>query len=142
MDEGFVRRTYRSVAFVTAFVLFVLASYGQFWALLPTLAGALFGALLLYGMEVFVRGTFTPERAQEARKRPTAKGPRRALLGLALVKYPLIALALWAATRAWGEREIVAFAGGFTLIPVVIGLRGAGRLLTDRENKDASRGKE
>lgn len=137
-----MRRTYRSVAYVTAFVLFVLASYGQFWALLPALAGSLFGALLLWGMEVFVRGVFTPERAREARKSPIAKGSRRALLGLALVKYPLIALALWAATRAWGEREIVAFAGGFTLIPVVIGLRGAGRFLTDRQNKDVDVSRE
>lgn len=132
MDEEFLRRTYRSVAFVTAFVLFLLASYGQFWALLPLLAGALFGTLLLYGMQVFVRGAFTPERAREARVR----GPRRSLLGLALVKYPLIALALWAATRVWGDREIAAFAGGFTLIPTVIGLRAMGRALTDRGNKD------
>ena len=126
-----MRRTYRSVAYVTAFTLLLLASYGQTWALPPVLAGALFGSLLLYALEVFVRRVFTPERALETRKKRNDAAPRRMILGLALVKYPLMALTLWAAVRFWSEREVMAFTGGFTLIPVVISLRGMGRFLVD-----------
>jgi uncharacterized membrane protein YqjE len=138
MDEGFVRRTYRSAAWVTAFVLFVLGSYGQFWALLPVLSGALFGTALLYGMEVFVRRTFTAGRAGDAKKKGSPAGPGGALLGFALVKYPLVALLIWAVVRIWDLRHVMAFTGGFILIQAVIALRGAGRYLVDHMNENSS----
>lgn len=133
-DPGFVHRTLRSAAIVAAIVAAILASYAQFWAIAPLLAGALLGAVLLYGMDRFIRSTFSPERALEAKKKPRGNGGGRALLGFALVKYPLVALAVWAVVRLWGSdtRRIMAFAGGFILIQTVIGLRALGRFLVDR----------
>ena len=137
MDTEFVGRTYRSAGFVTGFVLFVLASYGQFAVMAPFAAGALLGAVLLYVMDRMVRALFTPERARAVKK--TRKGgPERALLGLALVKYPLVALLIWAVTRFWSQQEVLAFAGGFILFHTVIGLRGVGHYFVERLDETAA----
>ena len=140
-DGDFVRRTYRSALWVSAFVLFVLASYGQFWALLPVAAGMGLGLALLRTLEWLVRGLFTPERAREARRNAAKKGgPKGALVMAALVKYPLVALVLWAVTRFWDPREILAFVGGFVLLQAVIVLRGVGSYLVERmKDNDARR---
>ena len=136
MEEGFVRRTYRSAAIVTAFVLFTLASYGQFWALLPVFAGAALGVALLFLMELFVMRLFTPERAQQAKKKAPAKGTNRAIIGFALVKYPLVAFLIWTAVHFWETRQVMAFAGGFILLHIVIALRAIGKSLVDKMNAD------
>lgn len=133
----FLPRTYRVSAFVAAFVLFVLASYNQFWALVPLAVGVLLGLILLRALEWGVRGVFTPERAREARRHGREGGrgltkPKAALLVGALVKYPVVAGLLWALTRLWSEREMAVFAGGFVLVQTVIALRGMGRFLVDR----------
>ena len=135
LDEGFVRRTYRSAAVVTGIVLFLLASYDQFDMLLPVLLGAVLGVTLLYSLDIFVRRAFTLERAFAVKKKVKGAGAGRALLALALVKYPLVALLIWAVTRLWEPRHVVAFAGGFILIQAVIALRGAGRFLVERMNE-------
>ena len=135
-DADFVQRTYRSVAVVAGFVVFVLASYGQFGAIAPFLAGVLFGVLLLYAMEVFVRRTFSTERAMDARKQKTTTiVSGRAVIAFALVKYPLIALILWAVTRLWDLPQVMIFVCGFALIHMIIGLRAMGRYLVDQMNE-------
>jgi hypothetical protein len=113
----------------------MLASYGQFWALAPALAGAALALVLLRGMERFVRGVFTPERAAGP-KNSGGRGSRRALLLFALVKYPLVALLIWAAVRFWDGAQVMALAGGFVLIHAVIGLRAMGRYLVDCINEN------
>lgn len=141
MDIGFVRRTYRSALFVAGFLLFLLASFGQFWALLPVFAGSLLGIGLLYGMEWFVRRTFTADRAakvrpyaKDAKKNLKTSGAGRALFAFALVKYPLVAVLLWVLTRTGTTRDVLAFTGGFILIQFVIALRGIGCYLTKRSS--------
>lgn len=129
----FVARTYRVTIFVAVFVLFVLASYNQFWALVPAGGGALLGLVLLRALEWAVRGVFTPERAREARRGgKRLSRPKATLIVGALVKYPLVAGMLWVVTRVWDERAVMAFAGGFVLVHTVISLRGMGRFLVDR----------
>ena len=142
LGGDFVRRTYRSTVFVALFVLFVLASYDQFWALLPVTAGVALGLGLLRALEWSVREAFTPERARAARQQQQQNrgrkfGPKAALAAAALVKYPLVALLLWAATRFWNEHEVMASAGGFVLVQTVIALRGMGRFVVDRLNETA-----
>ena len=143
-DGDFVRRTYRSTLWVTAFVLFVLASYGQFWALMPVAAGVALALALLRTLEVLVRGVFTPEKARAAwrreRKGEKQGGPKGALVAVALVKYPLVALLLWAATRFWQERELRAFVGGFILVQAVIALRGVGGCFVNRRGDETNEG--
>lgn len=128
----FVTRTYRVTIFVAVFVLFVLASYNQFWALAPVSGGVLLGLVLLRALEYAVRGAFTPKRAREARQSKRLPKSKAALIVGALVKYPLVAGLLWAVTRVWDEHAVMAFAGGFVLVQTVIALRGMGRFLVDR----------
>lgn len=128
----FVRRTYKTTAVVAAFVLFVLASYNQFWALAPVAGGVLLGLALLRVLEWGVRRAFTPERAREARRGTGLGKPKAALVVAALVKYPVVAGLLWTVTRFWSAREVMAFAGGFVLVQTVIALRGMGRFLVER----------
>jgi hypothetical protein len=131
-ETDFVTRTYRVTLFVAVFVLFVLASYNQFWALAPVGGGVLLGLVLLRALEWAVRGVFTPERAREARRSKRLPKPKSTLIVAALVKYPLVAALLWAVTRVGDERTVVAFAGGFVLVQTVIALRGMGRFLVER----------
>jgi hypothetical protein len=106
-------------------------------------------------MDWFIRKAFTPERAwaakrkmqqkQRLQKAKTDNGRVAAekkirgnaagamLLGFALIKYPLVAVLIWALTRAWNLRAIMAFTGGFVLIHLVIALRAIGRILFVRE---------
>lgn len=129
-EKTYIVRTLRSTAVVTAFVVFMLASYRQTWAIAPLLIGVMLAVVLLVGMERFVRTIFSPAAVLAARKK--GRDRRWALLGFALVKYPLVALLIGAIVRAWASepRRIMAFVGGFILLQVVIGLRAAGRALT------------
>jgi hypothetical protein len=147
VDTDFLRRTYRSALIVTAFVLLTLTAYGLYWALWPLIGGAGLSLSLLVAGEAVVRRVFTPERAMAERKGRRSGGGARAasglLLGLALVKYPLVALLVWMVVR-WSEmRQVMVFAGGFALIHMVIGLRALSRhLVVDRmqEKKTAAGG--
>jgi hypothetical protein len=156
-QEGrlWVPATLKSAAVVTGFVLVTLAAYGQFSSVVPVLAGALLGGVLLGAMDWFIRRAFTPERAWAAQRKmqqrqrllkaktdnPTVVAEKKIrgnaagamLLGFALIKYPLVAVLIWALTRAWNLRAIMAFTGGFVLIHLVIALRAVGRILFVRE---------
>ena len=156
--KNWVPATLKSAAVVTVFVLFMLASYGQMWSLLPVIGGALLAAGLLGVMDWFIRRAFTPERAWAAKRKLQQKNAemRRdrlkssqeggvsekktrgsaegaTLLLFALIKYPLVAVLIWALTRALDLRAIMAFTGGFVLIHLVIALRAVGRILFVRE---------
>ena len=146
-----VPATLKSSAVVTGFVVITLAAYGQMTSVLPVMAGALLAGGLLAAMDWFIRRAFTPERAwaakrkmQQQKRRENSKPDRAGeptekkirgnaagamLLGFALIKYPLVAVLIWALTRAWNLRAIMAFTGGFVLIHLVIALRAIGRIL-------------
>lgn len=141
MDEDFLRRTYRSVAVVTAIVLFFLASYGLFWALMPFIVGAGLGIGLLYAMERFVRATFSPERVAPGNKNLSGTRPKLSLLLFALVKYPLVAVLIWAIARGWQTREVAVFTGGFVLVHFVLFLRGVGSYITENRSDRSHREK-
>lgn len=138
MDHGFLQRTYRSAALVTGFVLVTLVGYAQYWAVWPVAAGALLSLMMLYGLDVLIRGVLTPQRAAQAKKVGRA-GAGSLFLPVALVKYPLVALVVWAVVR-WGElRQVAVFAGGFVLVHAVIGLRAASLLLLNRASEPRQR---
>ncbi|MES2463773.1 MAG: hypothetical protein V4671_24655 [Armatimonadota bacterium] len=152
-QEGrlWVPATLKSGAVVTGFVALTLAAYGQISSVAPVLGGALLAGGLLGAMDWFIRRAFTPERAwavkrkiqQQKRRQPSktdsvgeftekkmrGKAAGAMLLGFALIKYPLVAVLIWALTRALDLRAIMAFTGGFVLIHLVIALRAIGRIL-------------
>ena len=150
-----VPATLKSGAVVTGFVLVTLAAYGQSWSLVPVLVGAALACVLLRTMDWFIRRAFTPERAwavklklqkqqilkkrQQVSKSAGASGATEkktwgnaagtVLMGFALIKYPLVAVLIWALVHAFDLRAIMAFTGGFVLIHLVIALRALGRIL-------------
>ncbi|MBC8103757.1 MAG: hypothetical protein H7Z41_14375 [Cytophagales bacterium] len=153
--QQWVPATLKSGAVVTGLVTTLLAAYGLNWSIGPILGGAALAGGLIGAMGWFVRRAFTPERAWEAKRRmqrerrqekrgerreaaPAGEGGQKKtqrnragamLLGFALIKYPLVAVLIWAVTRAWDLRGVIAFAGGFVLIHLVIALRAVGRIL-------------
>jgi hypothetical protein len=126
----YIIKTLRSMAVVTAFVLFLLVSYGQWWAIAPVLAGAALAVVLLAGLDGFVRWLFTPERLRGRFAAGKAGAGGMPLLAFAAVKYPLVALLLWGLVRAWDIKRLMAFVGGFILLHLVIVSRALGRLVT------------
>lgn len=132
VGKKFVARTLRSTAFVTGFIVLMLYSYRQIWAIAPLLIGVALASVLLLGWDWFVRGLFTPDAIRKDRKK--RRDRKWALLALALVKYPLVALLLWRMVHVWaGEpRRLMVFIAGFLLLQTVIALRALGRLLTEK----------
>jgi hypothetical protein len=127
--QNYWAKTLRSAVFVVGFVLFVLASYGQIRLLLP-LAGGFALSTVLFGVwEKSIRTLFTPERLRKKVGKAPQK-PTTILLGIGLVKYPLVGLLLWWLVRIWNAEQMMAFVSGFTLLHIVIGLRALGRWLT------------
>ncbi len=133
--KGYVLKTLRSTAVVAVLVALTLASYGLNALIAPFMSGVLLGAVLLWGLDKFVRGVFAPEKVR-ARKKSGTDG-RWALLAFALIKYPLVGVLLWLVVRAWGHEtaRIMAFAGGFILLQVIIALRAVGKAITTSGSK-------
>jgi len=124
----YVLKTLRSAAVVTAFVLFMLTAYGQWWAILPVLTGMALAITLLVGMDWFIRRLFAPERVRREDGGKAIKGGA-ALVAFGAIKYPLVALLIWALVHLWDTRRIIAFVGGFMLLHLVMVSRALGRLL-------------
>ena len=136
-ERGYVFRTLRSTAYVTVFVILMLAAYGQTRLIAPFVVGVGLASVLLWGLTLFVRGVFTPNRnlsVEEKKKRDKRKA---ALVAFALVKYPLVGLLIWAIVRAWGAdtARMIAFVGGFILLQAVIALRAVGKAVTTKPDK-------
>ena len=131
-EQGYVFRTLRSTAYVAVFVLLMLAAYGQNRLIAPFAIGVSLASVLLWGLNLFVRGIFTPvprtEKAEEKRKREKQKAY---LLAFALIKYPLVAWLIWAIVRAWGQdmARMMTFVGGFLTVQIVIALRAMGKAI-------------
>jgi len=125
--RGFVRRALRSTAIIGLLAALVLASYGQFWAIGPFTAGLALSGILLWALDLFVRGLLTPVTARRALAK--GKGIRGPILLFSLIKYPLVGLLLYVAVRVWrGDlHRAAAFLSGFILLHLVIGLRAFGR---------------
>jgi hypothetical protein len=128
-ETRFVARTVRSATVVTLIVLVGLGSYGQVGLLAPLALGAGLGILLLYVMDRQVRMLCTPHRIPASgEKKRIAAGVKEAMLVIALIKYPLVAVMIWAVIHRWHADlpALFAFAGGYILIHFVIALRAIG----------------
>ena len=127
MDAYFVR-TLQMTGWVSLFVVCLLLQCGQWWALLPFLAGVALAVVLLLGWNAFI-GFLVAQYLQKSIDR---RGASRRFVWFALVKYPLVGLWLWYIASHWETRSIVVFVGGFLLLQIVMALRALGRVVTDR----------
>jgi|GEM_PF-830618 hypothetical protein len=139
VDEGFLRRTYRSTLLLTGVGLLYLWAYQWTWAMLPLASGAAL-ALAMLGANDLVAKRFLPGVAEETRKnRGDGRAGLRALAGVALVKYLLVAPVLWLLVRWWSLNELAAFAFGVSLVPTNIVLRVVGRCLAAASPRSVGR---
>ena len=113
------------IAVTTAVVAFVIVNlligYKLDWAVLPFVFGVLLGELLWIGNSVVIRKYLTPQKFSESNRQ------KRALMVFALVKYPLVALIVWASVRLGESRQIMALVAGYLVLQVVIVLRMMGK---------------
>lgn len=137
-ERGYLFRTLRSTAFVATFVMLVLAAYGLTRLVAPFAVGVGLASVLLWGLNLFVRNIFTPKPrglSDEEKKKGDRK--KAGLIALALVKYPLVGLLIWAIVRAWGHdtARMIAFVGGFLVLQIVIALRAVAKAVTTKPDK-------
>lgn len=124
MDEHFTGKVYRSIALAWALAMLWALVLGKPWIALSITLGTVLGTALLLTLDYTVRRAFVPE----------AKSPRRALLIVALVKYPLIGLLLYMLVR-WGRVSIPAFCGGIVLVHFAILAKLAGVKIKEKQNE-------
>jgi hypothetical protein len=147
----YLLKTLRTFAVVTGFVAFLLYGYKQSALIPPFLGGAALGVVLLLTLEVTIRRIFAPlpkektagennkndkngEDFDRGKKKSHGMRQKTLFLLVALIKYPLVGILLWWIASHWKYVEVIAFAGGFVLLQMVIGLRALGRAIADNQN--------
>ena len=124
MNEHFISKIYRSTVLAWALAMLWALVLGKPWIALSITLGTMVGTALLLTLDYTVRRAFVPE----------AKSPRRSLLIVALVKYPLIGLLLYVLVR-WNRVSIPAFCGGIVLVHFAILAKLAGVRIKEKQNE-------
>lgn len=124
MDEGFIRRTYRTSAWVLALVLLYMLGLGAFRVAWSYAAGALLGLGVLRAYEWIVQRMAAPGR----------KPPTWLIVKLTVVKLPALALLLYLVVNS-GWFHLGAFAAGVVLPQGVMFLKALGLVLVQREEE-------
>lgn len=120
--------TLRSTAWLAITVVFLLCGWNQWWALVPFATGLALAIALACSLAVVVPKIVAPHNGQKNRRR---MGAKPAILVFALVKYPMVATIIWWIVDRWEQRSVIAFAGGFACLQMVIGLRAAAKAWTE-----------
>ncbi|MBC8142789.1 MAG: hypothetical protein H7Y38_15300 [Armatimonadetes bacterium] len=139
-ETQFVPQTLRVFGIVVALFAVGLAGTGRIALILPFVGGAALGAVLLAGFEFVVRRVFTPDAVLASRRGDAENAPKKfngkaAILLFALIKYPAVAVLIYFVIRTGDTAKIIAFASGFVLLQLIVGLRGLGAFLIPRANK-------
>ena len=118
----------RPIAVITAIVGFViinvLVGYKMGWAVWPFATGVVLAEALWIGNALIIRKYLTPRKINES------NAQKRALSVFALVKYPLVAVCIWASVRLGDTRQLMVFVAGYLVLQIVVVLRMVGRAAT------------
>lgn len=109
MNENPVRKLYRSIAVTWAIAMIWALALGYPRVAFSITLGMSLGTLVVASFHWLSRRAFVPGSVR----------PKRALLGLATVKYPLMGLALYYLVRS-DAVSLPAFAGGVALVHFAI----------------------
>lgn len=129
IDQGFIRRTYRSTLLWAIVVVLYLSAYGHGRLVLPFALGVGVGLGGLYGIEVLVGAAFTPLRAQARNKKTDKPRIPRRIIAQVTIKYLSAILLLWYIARHWDLVSIAVFIGGVCLVQVSIVTRTLSRVV-------------
>jgi hypothetical protein len=115
----------RPVAIITGVLGFVivnvLVGYKLNWAIWPFVTGVILAEMLWIGNSLIVRKYLTPQKINESNTQ------KRALSVFALVKYPLVAVCIWASVRLGDTRQLMSFVAGYLVLQIVVVVRMIGQ---------------
>jgi len=118
----------RQIAIYTAVLGFViiniLLGYRLNWAVWPFVTGLVLAEALWIGNSLIIRKYLTPEKINES------NAQKRALSVFALVKYPLVALCIWASVRLGDTSQLMSFVAGYLVLQIVVVMRMVGQAAT------------
>ena len=118
----------RPVAIITGVLGFVivnvLVGYKLNWAVWPFVTGVILAEVLWIGNSLIIRKYLTPQKINESNTQ------KRALSVFALVKYPLVAVCIWASVRLGDTRQLMFFVAGYLVLQIVVVLRMVGQAAT------------
>ncbi len=115
----------RPVAIITGVLGFVivnvLVGYKLNWAVWPFVTGVILAEVLWIGNSLIIRKYLTPQKINESNPQ------KRALYVFALVKYPLVAVCIWASVRLGDTRQLMSFVAGYLVLQIVVVVRMIGQ---------------
>lgn len=115
----------RPVAIITGVLGFVivnvLVGYKLNWAVWPFVTGVILAEMLWIGNSLIIRKYLTPQKINESNTQ------KRALSVFALVKYPLVAVCIWASVRLGDTRQLMSFVAGYLVLQIVVVVRMIGQ---------------
>jgi hypothetical protein len=115
----------RPVAIITGVLGFVivnvLVGYKLNWAVWPFVTGVILAEVLWIGNSLIIRKYLTPQKINESNTQ------KRALSVFALVKYPLVAVCIWASVRLGDTRQLMSLVAGYLVLQIVVVVRMIGQ---------------
>lgn len=115
----------RPIALLTGVVGFVIVNvligYRLNWAVWPFVTGITLAETLWIGNSVIIRKYLTPQKINES------NAQKRALSVFALVKYPLVAVCIWALVRLGDTRQLMSFVAGYLVLQIMVVVRMIGQ---------------
>ena len=115
----------RPVAIITGVLGFVIVNvligYKLNWAVWPFVTGVILAEVLWIGNSLIIRKYLTPQKINESNTQ------KRALSVFALVKYPLVAVCIWASVRLGDTRQLMSFVAGYLVLQIVVVVRMIGQ---------------
>lgn len=120
-DQNVLKEFYKSIALAWAIAMTWAVALQKPWIGLSITFGAILGTALLASFHCVVRGAFTAGAVR----------PKRALLKLGLVKYPLLGAMLYGLARS-DKISLPAFCGGILLVHVAIIAKVIGFRIVER----------
>ena len=115
----------RPIAIITGLVGFVIVNiligYKLDWAVWPFVTGVVLAEALWIANSLIIRKYLTAQKINESNSQ------KRALSVFALVKYPLVAVCIWASVRLGDTRQLMSFVAGYLVLQIVVVVRMIGQ---------------
>ena len=109
MDERFIKKVYKSSVIAWSVAMFITLCCGKPWIALSITLGAAVSLAGLASYEKVVREVFVPGSSKQ----------KKALVKLALIKFPLLCALLYLVVH-WNKINLLAFCGGILLTHIAL----------------------
>lgn len=124
MEKDLIRKIYPSIAWTWAIAMIWCLALQKVWIALSITFGMILGTAILASYDIVIRKAISPN----------SKNPKKTLIILALIKYPLMALYIYLMVK-WQIINMIAFCGGVILVNFAMFAKFAGvRMVEKRQN--------